>query len=177
MHAFSFAVAFLSASSALLVGAVPGPNAVAKSNAQRLARGLPPLPPRKLYDASHVADALKARQSVGTVEAGATGDFGCFGIFNQYTPVCCLTSATVSSDSTGDVTVVPADCYINLDTVNSGDGDCTDTSATNPNPSGYTGYCCFDTVGLAEFSTVPAPLASLASIDNCFTPCSIFDVC
>jgi len=184
MHFLSFSVAFL-LTAVSLVSALPAREV--DTNAQRLARGLPPLPPKRLYQPARAEDAPVAKRSTSPAPvAGDVGYFTCDSIFGGLYATCCETATTVGiyDPTTGDLTgVQPTTCYIDTDMINPNDeyaGDCTDVTAADPNISGYTGYCCTTAAG-GPGATAPVnyPLLAIGTpgAGACILSCEIYDTC
>lgn len=107
------------------------------TNAQRLARGAAPAPPRRLFDPTrvqgsfrpvsynrHAADNLSvrpAKRSAAPAPPGATGSFECGAPLGGVPhPACCSNTAVSPDDST---LLDVSNCVINPSTVGTFEGD------------------------------------------------------
>jgi len=198
MHALSYAVGFLLPALSI-VNALPAGNAQVdkETNAKRLAQGLPPLPPKRLYKPKPAGTApIAKRSTTGPVAlpdglAGSVGQFSCASLLGGLYPTCCDPDTTsglytpLAAGANGpeaEIEAYPTSCYINygspVDPSDTFVGDCTDYTATNPNPTGFNGYCC----GTATFGgdvDVSSPLGSIVAPDmgQCVLVCSLDASC
>jgi len=125
-------------------------NAQRDTNAARLARGLAPLPPRKLYDPSNKSSANNAKRSAPP--GGPDDDFTCA---NDAAPVCCDPSE------------------VNLDAGTVGDASTTGVCGTlavyqslTGCPSDTTSLCCAQT----NFSGAMGCSICIDSASGCYVP-------